>query len=35
MIGRQMEKILVFETMNARIHGSMHFVETTKIGAKI
>jgi hypothetical protein len=23
----------VFETMNSRTHGSMHFVETTKIGA--
>jgi hypothetical protein len=24
---------VVFETMNSRTHGSMHFAETTKIGA--
>ena len=24
---------IVFETTNSRIHGSMHFVETTKISA--
>jgi len=25
---------VVFETTNSRTHGSMHFVETTEIGAK-